>query len=149
MQTRRLQLILGGSIVTMAVAIGGSYFLTQQEQHPADQISSQQDTITNSEYINAISAQIETVDRSKKLPLVYHVRLQNVPVGEKLTLTCDWLNPSGKVVKRDRYTTPSVTTPVWNTHCQYQLSPSPTPGKWQVRMVLNGKKLSDRHFIVN
>jgi hypothetical protein len=147
-QKRRTQLIITGFAITALVAIGGVFLLSQQKEAELVKISVQQDTITKYENLNAIGAKVITVDKQEKNPLFYHVTLKDAPVGKKLSLGCDWLDPSGKVVKQNRYQTKEINTPLWNTRCQYQLPPGASSGEWQVKLLLDGKKLSDESFTV-
>lgn len=147
-QTRRTQLIIGGFVITALVAIAGVFLLSQQRQGELAKISVQQDAITKYENLNAIGAKVTTVDKKDREQLFYHVTLKDAPVGKKLSLGCDWLDPSGKVVKQNRYQTKEINTPVWNTRCKYQVPAGAATGEWKVNLLLDGKKLTDESFTV-
>jgi hypothetical protein len=147
-QRKRDVLIIGGFILTVLVAMTGVLLLSQQQEAELAKISVQQDVITKFENLNAIGAKITTIDRQKHPQIFYHVTLKDAPIGKKLSLGCDWIDPSGKVVKQNRYQTREINTPLWNTRCKYQLPDGAATGEWQVKLLLDGKQLSDEKFIV-
>jgi hypothetical protein len=147
-QKKRNFLIVSGFTIVALVAIAGVFFLSQQRAGELAKISVREDVITKFENLNAIGAKVNTVDKKAKEQLFYHVTLKDAPVGKKLSLGCDWLNSKGEVVKQNRYQTKEVNTPLWNTRCQYQLPDNAASGKWQVKLLLDGKQLSDESFIV-
>lgn len=143
-QRRRNRWTIGASaaFLLLAIAIGTGWFY--QERQTMDRIVAQQDRV-NLVLPDDGSSRPAV---SRPATLYYHVRLENAPIGKKLDLSCDWLNPSGQVVKQTRYQTREITTAVWDTHCRYALGAGEAPGTWRVKMSLEGRQISDATFDV-
>jgi hypothetical protein len=91
---------------------------------------------------------LAVVDRKKEPELWYRVTLENAPIGSKLALSCDWIDPQGKVVHRNRYETREIDRPVWPTHARYQLTPNAPAGTWTVRLYQADRVLHSKTFEV-
>jgi hypothetical protein len=74
--------------------------------------------------------------------------LKDAPVGKKISLSCDWIDPSGQVVKQNRYQTREIDKPIWNTHCRYQIGTAASTGNWQVKMFLENRAIGSASFEV-
>ncbi len=131
--------------VTLIGGIATTALLHQQYQQQIAQVSVVQNRISlaNNREIN--SGQI---DRQTKPKVFYRVTLQDAPLGDRLSPTCDWIDPSGKTVHQSTYQTQPIEKSVWTTYCFYQLTADATPGTWQVRMSLEGRSLSSQTFAV-
>ncbi|BAZ09360.1 hypothetical protein NIES4071_11680 [Calothrix sp. NIES-4071] len=128
---RRNKLILGSVAAALVVIIGSGILFSQQRS----------DTLAR------VTAQSDRVDRNNS-ELFYRVTLKEAPVGQKLNLSCNWINPSGQIVKQNSYETKSITTSVWDTHCKYTLNSGAETGKWKVQMLLDGRTLEEESFEV-
>lgn len=87
--------------------------------------------------------------QSATSPAVYYrVTLKDAPLGQKLSLHCDWIDPQGQVVWRRRYDTPAVTSAIWETQCRAEFGPASAVGAWTVEMYLLKRKISRASFRV-
>jgi hypothetical protein len=69
-------------------------------------------------------------------------------VGQRLSLSCNWIDPSGQIVHQNRYQTKEITTPIWNTFCRHNLGSEMPVGTWKVEAFLGDRRLSDATFEV-
>jgi hypothetical protein len=142
-QQRRNKLIGFGVVGAIIITIGGVVFLNQQNASLLADVSAQQDRITLAD-----KADIKTVNRQSNPEVFYRVTLKDAPIGKKLSLSCNWIDPSGQVVKQNKYETREVKTAVWDTFCRYTINPAATVGNWKVEMLLDGRKISEEIFVV-
>jgi hypothetical protein len=143
-QQRNRSIIMG--VVATIVVVGTSIVLfSQQHQQTLAQVSANRDRVTLE---SDRSQDIRSVSRQATPQLAYQVTLQNAPVNKKLTLSCDWISPTGETIKQNHYETQPIQTPVWDTYCRYQLNADDPPGIWQVKMFLQGRTLSNASFEV-
>jgi hypothetical protein len=107
--------------------------------------------------INAESGRVtRTVDQGNNLSSIaadgqevfYRVTLRDVPQGEQLNLSCDWIDPTGKIYRQSRWETRATNKAVWETHCRCQIGTAAPKGKWKVEMKLGEKVLSSTEFQV-
>ena len=143
-QQRRQRWVMGGAIACVVVAIAGVAVFMQQQQQALARVSVQNNCVAVAEKTCTGSKPIVRQDNAD---VFYNVTLKDAPVGKKLALTCDWINPGGQVAKQNRYETRPIDTPVWQTHCKYPLGAA-APGTWQVRMRLHDRQLSAASFEV-
>jgi hypothetical protein len=87
---------------------------------------------------------LQTVARGSQV--AYRVTLSYAPVGDKLNLTCNWLNPGGQIAHTNRFETKNITTPVWNTQCRYAMPIEANTGAWKVQMLVGDKLLKQAPF---
>lgn len=80
--------------------------------------------------------------------VVFRTKLRDVPLGEKLNLSCDWIDPTGKIFHQSRWETRDTNKAVWETHCRCQLGPSAPKGNWKVEMKLGERVLTATEFKV-
>lgn len=143
-QQKKNKVIAIAGVVALMIA-GSLFFLfLQNKAQKIGQVSVSQHRIT---IVPDRGENLPAVNRGSEV--VYRVTLNNATVGEKLDLSCNWLNPAGQVAHSNRYTTKSITTPVWNTQCSYQIPVSATTGSWQVRMLVGERLLQQAQFDVN
>jgi hypothetical protein len=76
------------------------------------------------------------------------VTLKDAPIGKKLNLSCNWIDPSGQIVKQNNYQTREVKTSIWDTFCRYSINSTAPVGNWKVEMFLEGRKISEEPFVV-
>jgi hypothetical protein len=88
------------------------------------------------------------VERSASPDVYYRVALAEAPVGAELELTCEWIDPSGRVVHQNRYRTLTIDKPVWPTHCHHLIGPAAPAGRWTVRLSVEGRALDALCFEV-
>lgn len=132
--------------LVIAILAGTIWFQSQQQA-------------LNNVYANSAKSQLTwetdsgrkilTVIDSKQNPEVfYRVTLQETPVGKKLSLGCNWINPNGETIDQNRYQTKKINQEVWSTYCRHQFNSSSSTGNWQVEMYLGDRLLSQTEFTV-
>jgi len=89
---------------------------------------------------------VTAVPRSSEA--LYQVTLGNAPLGQRLDMGCDWQNPQGQVVHRNRYQTKEITKAVWPTRCKYTIGAGAPTGSWQVTMYAQGRAIAQTSFTV-
>lgn len=144
-ENRRNKFVFGGVAAALVMIIGCGIFFFQQKNATLASVSIQQERITE---LQDNGSSLKFVERQKNPELFYRVTLKDAPVGQKLNLSCNWIDSSGQVVKQNRYQTKDITTPVWDTHCKYILNPGANVGNWKVQMLLDGRLLGDENFEV-
>lgn len=136
--------VILASIITVIIIVVGTGLFWQNRSASIAKVTASQDRITlatdNSANLQAVSTGSD---------LVYRTTLNNAPVGEKLNITCNWLDPAGKIAHINRYETKNITTSIWNTQCRYQLPVNATNGRWQVEIRLGDRVLQQAPFDVN
>lgn len=142
-QERRQRWIAGSALAILIAAIAGTGFWMWQGQQALNRVAAQQDRIT---LVQDDGNNLATVTRPTEV--MYRVILRDAPVGKTLSLRCDWLDPSGQVVKQVQYETRTITTPVWDTRCRYIIGAEAVPGNWMVKMWMDDRLLSDATFEV-
>jgi hypothetical protein len=143
-QTRQRKRLAGvvGAVLVVAIAIPTVLFW--QNRQELGQVSAQQDRITLAQETQAV----KNVDRQSNPDVYYRVTLKDAPIGKKLALSCDWVDPSGQVAKQNRFETQPVTTAIWTTHCRYRMGNATPTGTWTVKMFLDGRALDNATFDV-
>jgi hypothetical protein len=140
---RNIGIAIAGIVALVMVVVGVNIFSQNQASSIAKVIATQ-DRITLAQ---DNGENLRSVDRGTEI--VYRVTLDRAPVGEKLSLTCNWLDPTGKVTHTNRFETKNITTSVWNTQCRYQLPVNVATGAWQVQIQLGDRTLQKSPFTVN
>ena len=143
-QQSRHKLIGLGVAAAVIIAIGLTVFFHQQKSSLLANVSAQQDKIT----LKSNNEILENISRQANSELVYRVTLKDAPIGKKLNLSCNWIDPNGQVVKQNQYQTREIKTSVWDTFCRYSINPTTPVGNWQVQMLLEGRKISEVTFVV-
>ncbi len=80
--------------------------------------------------------------------LVYRVTLERVPVAEKLSMKCNWVDPAGRTIKQNSWETRATDKSVWATSCRTTLGTAAQPGAWRVEMLLDDRVMSRTDFRV-
>lgn len=142
---QRNRWIAGGVIASLVVAIAGTTVFIQQNQQAIQNVSTAQSQIALTQ---DGSSSIGEVNRQASPLIFYRVTLKDAPIGKKLSLSCDWIDPSGKVVHQNRWETQTINKAVWATHCRYQFNPAAAPGNWKVQMSVGERTLSTTSFPV-
>jgi hypothetical protein len=143
-QRQRARKIAIASITAIVLLIVGTSIFWQNRSTSISKVTTSQDRIT---LVQDNGENLSTVDRGAQI--AYRVTLNDAPVGEKLNLACNWIDPVGKITHTNNYETKNITTPVWNTQCRYQLPTSAATGKWQVQIRLGDRVLQQAAFDVN
>ena len=144
-EKRRKLLIGAGFTVILAGGITFSTVSFYNTQQALQQVSSVQSRITDADNQDQV---LSVIERESAPMISYQVTLQNAPIGRKLSLGCDWINPDGQIVHQNRYETKRIDREVWDTYCRYSLATNATVGNWQVRMRLGDRVLSSTAFQV-
>ena len=144
-QQRRNRWIAIASTVVVISAIATGVLFGQNRQQQNAQVGVTEDRIALSKKGGDSLTQ---VNRQINPRIYYQVTLKNAPIGSQLSLQCDWINPSGQIVHQSKYQTRTIDTPVWNTHCFYDLGSASSPGNWEVRMSLDGRAIGTEPFVV-
>lgn len=144
-QQRRNRWIAVGIVAVLVGAIATTTLFFQQQQQAYSRISTVQSRLTLTQ---DNGNNIGTIDRQTNPKVYYRVTLKDAPIGKKLSLTCDWIDPKGQVVHQNRYETRQIDKAVWPTYCYYQLGAAATAGNWQVQMSVGDRPLSSTSFTV-
>lgn len=144
-QQQRRRLWMGAIVGVIAIALIGFSLFTQQQQQTLSQITAQQDRLT---FVQDDGGNLNRVSRQSGNELFYRVTLTQAPVGQKLSLTCHWIDPNGQIAHQNRYQTQTIQTPVWNTFCRHTIGSAAPSGFWTVQLLLDDRLLSDARFEV-
>ncbi|MEY3334170.1 MAG: DUF3859 domain-containing protein [Cuspidothrix sp.] len=142
-EQRRNKMIIAGVFATVIIAMGGFFFVNQQQSSLVANVSVQQDKITLAD-----NRTLPIIDRQSNPELFYRITLKDAPIGKKLSLTCNWIDPSGQIVKQNNYQTREIKTSIWDTYCRYTINSTANVGNWKVETLLEGRKISEETFIV-
>lgn len=135
--------------VSTTLVVGGAIALSVSNQHQYQQSLTQVEVVQERVTLSQdAGGQIQLVNRQNNPDVVYRVTLSDAPVDHKLSLSCQWTTPDGRVVRENRYQTRRITTPVWETHCHYQLGSASPDGMWTVEMFLGDRSISRSTFEV-
>jgi len=144
-QQRRNRWIAAGLAAAAAAAIALTGFYIQQNRQAIDRVSIQQNRITS---VQDDGGNLTVISRKNNPEIFYRTTLKDAPIGKKLSLSCDWIDPSGQVVKQNRYQTREIDKPIWNTQCRYQIGTAAATGNWQVKMLVESRAIGSASFEV-
>jgi hypothetical protein len=144
-QQKRRRWIIGSAVGAIALAIAGIAFFFQQQHQILSQVGVQQDRIT---LVRDNGESLTSFTRQSKPELFYRVTLKDAPLGQKLSISCNWIAPNQQIVHQNRYQTKEVTTPIWNTFCHHQLGSTSPVGNWKVQILLKNHPLGEETFDV-
>ena len=144
-QQRRNRWIVAGVTAVLVGAIATTTFFIQNRQQALNQVSVYQSRITLTQ---DSGSNLTTIERQTSPRVYYRVTLNDAPVGEKLSLNCDWIDPNGQVAHQSRYTTTEIDKSAWSTYCYYQLNPGLVTGTWNVQISLGERTLNSSSFVV-
>jgi hypothetical protein len=143
-EKRRNKLIAFGVVAAVIIGIGSTVFFNQQQGSLLANVSAQQDKIT----LESNNGDLKNISRQTNSELFYRVTLKDAPIGKKLALSCNWIDPTGQIVKQNNYQTREVKTSIWDTFCRYSINSNAPMGNWKVEMFLEGRKISEETFMV-
>lgn len=138
---QRLWLGIAGAVLLLAMIIG---FWTWS--------SSRSDSFAR---ITADTGRVtRTIDNGGALQSVtpdgqdifYRVTLREVPLGEKLDLSCNWIDPTGKVFHQSRWETRETNKAVWPTECRCRIGTEAPKGNWKVEMKIGDRTINATDF---
>ncbi|MEH1868123.1 MAG: DUF3859 domain-containing protein [Nostoc sp.] len=144
-QQRRNRWITSGVVAFLVILSASAIFFIQRQNSALSRVSAQQDRIT---LVSNTGGDLKTVSRQTNPEILYRVTLKDAPLGKKLALSCNWIDPNGQIVKQNSYQTREINTSVWDTQCRYTINPAATVGNWKVQMFLEGRQISDETFEV-
>jgi hypothetical protein len=131
------------SITAVVMMVAGTSLLLQNKATTISKLNVSQDRIT---LVQDAGENLNSVEKGSEL--AYRVTLNDAPIGEKLNLTCNWLDPAGKIAHTNRYETKNITTLVWNTACRYQMPLGASTGGWKVQILVGDRLLKQSPFMV-
>jgi hypothetical protein len=140
---RTIQMAIAGAVVGSMLVVGSLLFF-QNKAQTISKVGVSSDRIT---LVQDQGENLKVVNKGNEI--AYRVTLSNAPVGAKLDLSCNWLNPTGQVSHSSRFETKNITTPTWNTQCRYQLPVDAATGAWQVQLKTGERLLKQAPFDVN
>ncbi|QKQ75695.1 DUF3859 domain-containing protein [Nostoc sp. TCL240-02] len=144
-QQRRNRWITSGVVAVLVILSASTIFFIQQHNSELSRVSAQQDRIT---LVSNTGGDLKTISRQTNPEIFYRVTLKDAPSGQKLALSCNWIDPSGQIVKQNSYQTREINKSVWDTQCRYTINSAATVGNWKVQMLLEGRQISDETFEV-
>lgn len=89
----------------------------------------------------------QTITRDGK-DVFYRVTLRDVPLGENLQMSCNWIDPTGKIFSQNRWETRNTNKEIWATHCRCGLGSAAPTGNWKVEMKIGDRVVSTGDFKV-
>lgn len=147
-QKRRNRWIMGGVVVALVGAIATTSIFIQNQRNVENAIANVSAANSLVTLTQNGASRANQIARQSNPRVYYRVTLQNAPVGEKLSLACDWIDPSGNIAHQSRYQTRQIDKSVWPTFCYHQLNSGSPAGSWKVQMLLGNRTLSTTRFDV-
>jgi hypothetical protein len=144
-QQKRDRWMMGGFVGLIALSVIGFLVFTQNQQQMTARVMAQRDRVTLNQ---DNGGNLSTIRRQNGGEIFYRITLSDAPVGQRLSLSCNWIDPSGQIVHQNRYQTKEITTPIWNTFCRHTLGSEMPMGTWKVEAFLGYRRLSDATFEV-
>jgi hypothetical protein len=145
-QQRRNRWIVGVlAVLVGTIPIALTSFYIYQNERAIDRVSVQQNRIT---LVQDNGDNLTVISRQNSQEIFYRATLKDAPIGKKLSLSCDWIDPGGQIVKQNRYQTREIDKSIWNTHCRYQIGNTAATGNWQVKMFLKNRTIGTASFQV-
>jgi hypothetical protein len=144
-QQKRDRWIISGFVGLIFLSVIGFVVITQNQQQMTARVMAQRDRVTLNQ---DNGGNLSTIRRQNSGEIFYRITLSDAPVGQRLSLSCNWIDPSGEIVHQNRYQTKEITTPIWNTFCRHPLGSEMPVGTWKVEAFLGDRRLSDATFNV-
>ena len=143
-QRKRNQGIAIASIASLVILVAGTGLFFQNKAATIAKINVGQDRITLAQ---DGGQNLNTVNKGSEI--AYRATLNDAPIGQRLNLTCNWIDPTGKIAHTNHYETKNITTSVWNTACRYQIPSGANSGTWKVQIITGDRLLKQSPFMVN
>ena len=141
---RNLRVLLG-IIFILFITVTGIVLLQQNYQQGLEGITIYQSRLTLSE---DKGDNLQVINRQNSGEIFYRVTLQNVPLGERLSLSCQWIDPQGNLSHQNFYQTRKIDKQVWTTYCRHLIGNASLTGTWTEEMFLGDRLLSRNNFQV-
>ncbi len=129
--------MIAGLIATIAVVY-------QKQQNKIARIEALQDTVTRQDAATPVSQ----FDRQKDAEIFYRVTLKNVPINDRLRISCRWNDPSGQTAYQSRYQTEEIPRSPWTTVCNAPFTSQSQMGTWNVKLFVEERSISEQPFVV-
>lgn len=144
--SRRRKYWIIASIVTVllvVILIAGT-FAQRRSQALAAIVAAAPGRIT---YSTDDGGNLGTVTRNGN-EIHYRVTLDRVPLSENLSLQCNWIDPSGHIVRTNSWQTKTTDKSIWTTSCRNTIGAAAAAGQWRVEMLLDKRVISQTDFRV-
>ncbi len=144
---KRKKLMLISAALSVLVVLGISYPIIrwQKYQEALAKMMAIDSRITLEE---DNKQNLEIINREDSPRLHFRVTFKDTPVGQPLSLGCDWINSQGEIIHQNRYQTRPVEKEIWHTRCRYRIGNNSVPGTWQVQMFSGDRLLREQTFQV-
>jgi hypothetical protein len=142
---RTLLVVLGvGGLLAIGAVAAGAMTMRSEQAALAQSLVGQSARLS----VGAKGADASAFRAADRPDIYFTVTLAGAPTGQSLDVRCDIRDPAGTVARQITYTTKTITTPVWDTHCHYALPSSASPGDWSIEMSALGKSIRRERFTV-
>lgn len=131
--------------VLLIISIFATVRLIRQKSEAIEGISASHARLTAEE---DKGENLAAISRAQDSWVFYRVTLKSTPLGEKLTLDCEWTDPKGQITQRNHYETQTITHDSWQTHCRDRFGPDAVTGAWTVTMSVHRRVISRTSFFV-
>ncbi len=91
---------------------------------------------------------LSKVSRNPAPELWLRVALNEAPLGVSQKLRCEWVDPTGRLVRENRYETKVIDHLPWVTHARLQLRADAPLGMWRATLFRNEQKIWEQSFEV-
>ncbi len=132
-------------LVVLLLAGAAAWFVIGNKHDATEHVSASKTRITLEE---DTQQNLTEIDRETSPTVYFQVTLKAPPLGEKLSLACEWIDPHGQVAHRNRYETKLIDHENWNTHCRDTFDPGSPTGTWTVAMSLDRRQLARTSFVL-
>lgn len=140
---RKVWYVAGGAAILLTLILAIILF-TSHRNAQFDRISADTGRITRT--VDDGGALDKVVRDGREV--VYHVMLRDVPQDRSLSLSCRWIDPSGRVFRESHWETRLTDKSTWPTWCKCQLGAAAPEGTWRVEISLDERVLSTATFQV-
>ena len=143
-ERRRKILTTAAATLTVLALLGTAFWWTAHRRAIFARITAEQGRLTRQ---TDDGGNLHMIRRDGQ-EVMYHVTLRDVPLHEQLSLTCNWIDPSGRVFHQNHWQTRLTDKAVWMTACKCQIGAAAEPGTWKVDMLLGERVLHSTTFKV-
>ena len=116
LEKKRNKLITTGVVSGLAVVIAASFLLFQTQRQALNNIYANAGQSQLTLETNNGKEILNVIDSQKNPEVFYRVILQDAPIGKKLALRCNWINPNGEINHQNSYQTKEINREVWPTY---------------------------------